>query len=319
MASEYLTNDGPFHNFNVREAAEVAIQLASEDAYLSALVNRNMLDDVLAGGGKGRAVNVRIPAALTARVRGLDVTKDAIVLDSLNERTEQITLGDHFYSAVALSEGEMNLDIENFSAQVLGPQADAVVDRIEEEVAKALKGIAVDESIEWSNDNPVATFTAIRKTLRDRGVPQAGMNVVVGTEVYARLLEDSLLTDASASGDTAALREGSVGKLRGFTVVESTRVEETDIIAFHKDAFVLAVRAPIVPSGQAGHIATAGGMQLRYLADYDTMHTAHRSMVSTFAGVKAMPLYVVKRNHTAGTASIDTVEGGAALHVSIAA
>lgn len=213
----------------------------------------------------------------------------------------------------------MNLDIENFSAQVLTPQADAVVDHIEESVANLLMAETPNATVAaaWDPTKPVSVFTAMRKELRERGVPQAGLNVVVGTEVYAALLEAEALTDASQAGDTAALREGNVGKLRGFTIVESTRVDENDIIAFHKDAFVLAVRAPLVPSGQAGHLASAGGMQLRYLADYDTMHTTHRSIVSTFTGVKKMPLYKVERDYSAHTARVVAVPEGAVIRVNV--
>lgn len=297
------------------QVAKVAVAMAVEDSFLGALVNRNFENDLLGGGGKGRAVNVKIPAALIARSRGIDETTAAIVLDSLTEATETITLGEHLYSAVGLSEGDMNLDLSDFSKQVLAPQVEAVVDAVEEEVADALNAIPETEEIAWSEANPVATFTAIRKALRQRGVPQANLNVVVGTNVYAALLDAKAITDASESGSTEALREGNVGKLRGFTIVESTRVDDDDIVAFHRDAFTLAVRAPQVPAGQFGQTVSQGGYSLRYLRDYETAHTLHRSMVSTFAGVAAMPLYKVERDRSAVTARVVEVEGGAAMRV----
>lgn len=308
MANDFYTPD---------QVAKVAVAMAVEDSYLGALVSRNFADDLLGGGGKGRTVNVKVPAALIARTRGIDDVTTNIILDQLAETTVPVTLGEHAYNAVGLSEGEMNLDLTSFAEQVLSPQVAAVVDYIEELVADALKAITLDTSIGWDAANPVPTFTAIRAHLRKNGVPQTGLNVVVGTNVYAALLDANAITDASASGSTEALREGNVGKIRGFNIAESTRVGDDEIIAFHKDAFTLAVRAPQVPVGQWGQSVSAGGYSLRYLRDYDVTKTLTRSMVSTFVGVAELPLYKVERDYTANTATVSEVAGGATFRMSI--
>lgn len=310
--------------YQAPQVARVAVELAAEDAYLSALVNRNYQDDILGGGGRGRTVNVRIPGALIARDRGIDDKTSAIVLDELSESTVPITLGTHAYSAVSLSEGDMTLNLESFSAQVLAPQVDAVVDYIEHDFVTTLKttqGVQTGETLpKYDAANPVATFVALRKILRDRGVNPASLNVIVGTQVYADLISSKQLIDASESGSTAALREGAVGRVQGFTVVESTRVGETEIYAFSRDSFTIAVRPPVVPAGAPfGAIENSNGFGLRYLRDYDVMHTVDRSMVSTFVGSAALPLYKITRDYTNTTASVVTVPGGAAIFVDTAA
>jgi hypothetical protein len=304
--------------YTPEQVASVAVAMAVQDSFLGALINRNFENDLLGGGGKGRTVNVRVPAALIARSRGIDDVTTNIVLDSLSESTVPVTLGEHIYNAVGLSEGDLSLNIEDFSKQVLRPQVEAVVDAVEEEVAAALRAVSLNTAIAWDEANPVKTFTEIRKVLRQRGVPSNGLNVVVGTNVYAALLDANAINDADKSGSTDALREGNVGKLRGFTIAESTRVDDDEIVAFHRDAFTLAVRAPLVPAGAAfGQTVSEGGYSLRYLRDYDVTKTMDRSMVSTFAGVAAMPLYKVTRDYTANTAAVETVAGGAALRMSI--
>lgn len=308
MANDFYTPE---------EAVQVAAALASEDAYLSALINRDFEDNLLGGGGKGRTVNVRIPAALTAHVRGVDAI-DAIKIDALEESVHPVKLGDHVYSAVALTEGDLTLHIEDFAKQVLAPQVAAVVEEVEAQVADVLATIALDSTVAWNEADPVKTFTEIRKRLRQRGVPQTNLNVVVGTNVYAALLDAKAITDASQSASTEALREGNVGKVRGFQVVESTRVDDDEIVAFHRDAFTLAVRAPQVPAGAAfGATESSNGFSLRYLRDYDVNTTRDRSLVSTFAGVAAMPFYEVTRDRVAGTADVNEVIGGAAFRMSI--
>lgn len=300
------------------QIAKVAVAMAREDAFLAALINRDFEQDLFGGGGQGRTVNVRIPTALIARERSIDEVAASIVLDSLTETTVPITLGTHAYSAVGLSEGDLTLDLQDFAAQVLKPQVDAVTDYVENAVATALAAVPEDTAIAWNAATPEKTFTAIRAKLRKRGVPTEGLNVVCGVNVYAALLDANAILDASQSGSTAALRDGQVGKLRGFQIVESTRVGDDDIVAFHRDAFTLAVRAPKVPAGASfGQTVTDKGFSLRYLRDYDANRTQDRSIVSTFAGVKQMPLYKITRNYGTSTASVVAVPEGAAMRVNI--
>ena len=55
-------------------------------------------------------------------------------------------------------------------------------------------------------------------------------------------------------------------------------------------------RAPIVPAGASfGQSLSERGFSLRYLRDYDAVHTVDRSIVSTFAGVAALPFKSVNR------------------------
>jgi hypothetical protein len=158
--------------------------------------------------------------------------------------------------------------------------------------------LTTDLGVEFDPADPAKLFTAIRKRLRDNGVSPAGMNVVVGTNVYAALLDSAQLTDASQSGSTDALREAGVGKLRGFSVVESTRVDEDEVLAFHSDAVTLITRAPVVPQGASfGSTVSAGGFSLRYLRDYDAMHTVDRSIVSAFSAVGILPTYRIERDY----------------------
>jgi hypothetical protein len=298
------------------QVAAVAAALAKDDSFLSALVSRDFQGDALISAGK--TIDVRVPGALIARSRDIDETRDAIVLDSLSERTVPVSLGAHIYNAVILSEGDITLRLEDFAGRVLRPQVEAVVDGLEHLVAEKLRAVPLDATIEHDPSDPVSTFTKIRAKLRQNGTPATGLVAVVGTAVYAALLDARAITDTSASGSTAALREAQVGLVRGFTIVESTRVDEDEIIAFHRSAFTLVVRAPKVPEGASfGETVNEGGHALRYLRDYDPTHTVDRSVVSTFAGVTAMPLLRVDRDYTAGSATVTEVPNGAAIRLTI--
>lgn len=300
------------------QAAGVALRLAEDDSFLSALIAREIVNP-LKGGGAGRTVDVKVPTALIARERSIDDKTTSVIFDELSETTVPITAGTRAISAVSLSDGDLSLNLADFSAQVLAPQVDAVVDFVENEVASALSALTVDTSLAWDPAAPEKTFTAIRKVLRKRGVPQTGLNVVVGTDVYAALLDAKAIVDASESGSTAALRDGSVGRIRGFNIVESTRVGDGEIFAFHRDAFTLVVKPPVVSPGAAfGQTVTSNSFGLRYLRDYDSTKTADYSLVDTMVGVAQMPMYKIARDYTANTAAVTAVTGGATFRMSIA-
>jgi hypothetical protein len=300
------------------EAAVVAAKLVREDSFLSALVSNNYENDLLGGGKGGAPVSVKIPTTLIARSRAIDDITTSIVLDEIVEQRETINLARvHDYSAVALSEADLTLNLENFSAQVLAPQADAIVDGLEHKVATALLGVPeFDLGVAFDPANPVPYFTRIRKHLRDNGVASEGLQVIAGTEVYAALLDAEAITDVSQSGSTAALREAGVGRIRGFQIVESTRVPENEILAFHRDAVTLVTRAPVVPQGAAfGAAVRAGGFSLRYLRDYDAMHTVDRSIVSTFSGVGILPTFKIDRDYATREVSVERIPNGGVLHL----
>ncbi|WGH21355.1 major capsid protein [Arthrobacter phage Emotion] len=312
--------------FKPIEAAKVLANLASEDAFLSALVSRNFQDDLL-GGGKGSApVSIKIPTTLIARERDIDDITTNIVMDEIAEATETFNLDrKHDYSAVPLSEADMTLNIQDFSAQVLKPQAEAIVDSLEHKLATKLLGVPETElltaggaPIAYDPANPVAYFTQIRKALRKNGVAADGINMLVGTEVYANLLDANAITDASQSGSTAALREAGVGRVRGFNVVESTRVPDAEILAFHRDAVTLITRAPVVPGGASfGASVSEKGFSLRWLRDYLADKTVDRSLVSTFSAVGILPTYKIERDYATREVAVNKIENGGILHLDV--
>lgn len=276
--------------------ARTAAAIVGQDMNLSAHVYRDLEADFAAG--KGNVIKVRVPGAVAAQTRGIYDTATPLTSDEIAEQSIDVTLDTHVYDNVVLSEGDLDLEIDNYAAQVLRPQSSAIVKYIEKAVATAMSATPESTTITYSAAEPAKTFTKIRKALRDNGVStDAKLVAAVGSGVFGDLL------DADAIDDQ--------GKVRGILIVESTRLAADEIVAFVKEAFALVVRAPQVPQGAPfGASVNEGGFALRYIRSFDGTVAADRSLVSSFVGVQSMPLAVDNEDGT-----ITLVANGGAVRV----
>jgi hypothetical protein len=319
-----------FNQYTAQQVAEVAAALTKGTFRLASLVAK--YGDSSFKEGRGDTVYLNVPGALTAHSRALDDVTNSIVMDSLAEAQEPVKLDVHAYSALGLSEYDLSLGIENFAGQVLKPQVDAVVDKIESTIEAVLAGIVDDASITYSAADPIKLFTAGRAALRAKGIDVAAADLVaiVGSSVADDLLDSGAL-DFDKTGSADALRGGSLGRVRGFETLESGRVQAGEVIFMTREALYLAHRAPAVPAGAAfGQTVNGEGISLRYLRDYDPSKTQERSLVSTFIGAGILPLYRVERTQdvgvkqgdggfVAGSATVTEVAGGAVVKINTAA
>lgn len=266
--------------------ASTALGLLMPDMVLARTVNRDFEADFV--GGVGNVVNVRRPATLAARTRAYGAT-GAITIDDITEPAVQpVTIDRQIYSAVSLTDEDLNMELEDFGRQVLLPQTNSVAFAVEKAIVDEMQDLNYT-SLNYS-DIP-GLFTAARKVLRDMGVPTDGLTAAVGTGVAAELLKTDLFRRADAAGSNDALINATLGRLMGFNIIESNLINEYDAIFYHRDAFTLAVRAPRVPEGVTfGQSVAANGFAVRYIRDYDPTVLADRSILSTFIGTETMSL-----------------------------
>lgn len=202
--------------------AQVAAGLVGDGLGLAGLLHRDLEADF--GAGTGDTVKVRVPGAIAAQTKSIHDVSTPLVRGSINEKSIDVKLTDHVYDVVPLSEADLDLDIVDFTRQILIPQSDAIVNFVERAVAAAMKGTP-ETALTYDATNPAKVFTAIRKRLRDNGVPTtAKLVAAVGSGVYTDLLDGPV----GSSGTTF----DADGKVRGFEVVESTRLATDEIVAF---------------------------------------------------------------------------------------
>ncbi|KQX07191.1 MULTISPECIES: P22 phage major capsid protein family protein [unclassified Leifsonia] len=262
------------------EIATIGAALVGSDLGLAKLFSSDVAADF--GGGTGETIRVRIPGAVPSRERAANDTTTALAVDTITEQSVPVTLDTLAYSNVSLSVSETELGLIDFGKQVLEPQTRAISRRVEQEAAAALLATPTTELI-YTAATPAKLFTAIRKTLRDRGVSaESKIVAVVGSSVYADLLDGPLGT-WDANGVT----------VRGIEIHESSRLGADDVVAFVKEAFSLVVRAPEPPAG-AGYGASirAEGdspFALTHLQAFDVATGSDRSIVEALVAVVPMP------------------------------
>lgn len=141
-----------------------------------------------------------------------------------------------------------------------------------------------------TNADVLPVIRAARQLFRQRGVPNQGRYLVVGSGWEAALMSQDILTTVNTAGDAGAqLRQAIIGNLYGFTVVADSALEPYAAFAFQKDGITLATALTAAPRGAAySDTKSAQGFAVRYIHDYDVDHLTDRAVVDCFVGAQVL-------------------------------
>ena len=287
MANSYL---------KATRIAAASLGLLEREIILPRLVWRDAGGDF--AGAFGDTISLRVPARTTARTRTFRGARPAesegagvIVMDELTETKVDVTLDTAPYNAVAITDEELTLDIVNFGEQVLRPQVRAVGEAVENAIASEMTGATYPAShtLTMPNDgtsDPYDTIVDARVALNKANVPMSDRYLVVGADMEGVFLKSDHLNRVDASGTDSALRNATIGRLAGFEAVIVSNALPADVgFAFHKTAFVLSMRAPVVPDGATyGASQSFEGLAMRWIRDYDFRNVQDRSLIDTYIG-----------------------------------
>lgn len=237
-------------------------------------------------GAAGDTVMVKRPPVLKAREkewRG----DDAIVVDRLVQTSIPVVLNKHPYSAVALTSEEETLDEIDYVRDVQAPQVAAMLDYFEGAVIGALSGADYTMQVDFATGgDPRKVALRARKLFQDASVPATGRYWLVGSSVSEAIAGYEKLLDVDTSGLPEAVRDGVVGRLAGFTIIEVDHLGENESYFVHNSAVAIAAVAPAVPQGasKGGAVAAGHGLAVTQVWDYDGTHMHDRSVVHAFVG-----------------------------------
>ncbi|MFI9721522.1 P22 phage major capsid protein family protein [Streptomyces sp. NPDC052396] len=272
--------------------AAATLGLLQRQAVLAGLVARDSGADFT--GAEGDVVNIKRPSRLTGAEQDLRADNSGgIESEKLNEWKIPVRLDRHIYSAVDLTDAELTLDVTDFGAQVLSPQANIVIERVEKKLAAALATapaigtVDVDKGTgdEITPGSVRRMIARARTALNKQDVPAVGRVLVVGADIDQALQMDDRLARVDTSGTDSLLREATVGRLSGFTIITTNYVPADMAIALHPSAYILVNRAPVVPSSAQGSSSSFEGLSVRVMRDYNSRTASDRSFLSTYVGI----------------------------------
>lgn len=274
------------------QIAAQALGLLERELVLPRLVTRYGKSDFI--GQVNDTVVVRVPSVVTARDYEWRTRNSPIVIDDLTERSVTVQLNKHPYSAVAITDEQLTLDIMDFGFQVTRPQVRGVAEKLEGYVAAQITAgpystdmivTGASGAAGRSDGQAYQIATKARTALNKQNVPLAGRVLLLGADVEELFLNDKFFVAANASGTTDALRDSFLGRIAGFDVYLSLAIPAGEAYAFHSTAFAFANVAPDVPAGVPdGASLDLNGLAMRWIRDYDPNFLRDRAVVSSFAG-----------------------------------
>lgn len=239
-------------------------------------------------GSNGDTITVRVPQPGSARTQSS--AGDALTADDVDEIPVDVTLN-HLYHLKNVTDQEMSLDLENFARQITAVQVGAVAVGAEDELATAMNDLDVDGDIEFaasaSTDDTSDVILAAREQLGENDAPPDNRFLAVAPDIATRVIK--VLENRETANTDDALRDAIIGRLYGFTVVESNGLDAGTAVAYHRSGFCFATRTPRNPRGAAESAATtAQGISMRQVFQYQPSNARDQSLVSTFAGASAV-------------------------------
>lgn len=245
-------------------------------------------------GAKGDTANIKVtePSIAVARDYDFRGRTGPIVLDDIYQAGGSIPvkLTTHVYHATGLEAEHYTLDDINFAREVLAPQSEAVVTRVESKALAGFRNLHPKHTPTLSpDDDPhLVAIEAKRLMDADKVAPTSGRVFLVGTNVEAAWRASDRLSEANLADNVSPnLRDAIVGRLSGSPVVVHNGLDPNEAYYMHSSGLVLGVAAPAVPLGVVTGNSGVGkrGIGATWLQDYDANYLRDRSVVHTFLGV----------------------------------
>lgn len=243
--------------------------------------------------GRGRTVDVKKPITAGASREYTDANRTAraaIVFDDLAETTVPVTMDVQIYKAVRLPDDWATFTLTSLEQQVLRPSAESVVDGVTAPLMAEFNAVATDASIPTLDATNIrAVLIAARAVLNARKVPMSDRFVALSPDAEAAALSDELLQKQNESGSDGVLREATIGRLFGFTIVTDPGLTDGLGVAYHRDAFAHVTRPSAPPQGAAkSAVASQDGFSLRWIQHYNPLQLEDQSVVDTFVGATTL-------------------------------
>lgn len=288
-------------NITTTEAADAipqfwaaqAIGALSANLVMANLINRDASNEVATVGD---TINIVKRGAVTVKDKSANTN---VVADTPTNTKVPVVLNKHKYVSWHLE--------DNASAKAIADAVNyvqdgmmAIAETIETDLLELYASIANDVGTAGT-DIDDTTLLQARLQLNVQKCPAMGRNLIVSPKDEIALLALDKFTAANQRGDGGnALTEAELGRIYGFNCYMSQLVpvtagtpDTTHNIAFHRDAFVLAMRGLPLPEAGSGAIGSVivdprTGITLRYTRQWDSDALATKHVIDVLYGVAAV-------------------------------
>lgn len=259
-----------------------SLGLLERDTVLARNVWRNAAGDF--AGAEGDTINIKLPAFGVARKRAIRGS-DKRQASYLAQRTVAVELTDNIYMRTPLGDPELTLDVEGFEREIIAPQAGGIVRGIEDEMVAEVEGADYHHEVEYDPSDPVDALFEAGELLTLSRVPSSQRKLAVGSTAKRRLLTSDLLIRADQAGDNSALRRAEIGEIAGIgSIFEVPGLHPEAMVHYHQSAFVLGLRAPVVPPDVKGAVGDYNGFALRIAGITDSVEVIHNAHADVYIG-----------------------------------
>lgn len=279
--------------FNPTQAARATLTSLRYLTNLPRTVRQDFSNEFVAG--RGQTVNVLGPiSAGAAKVYtpANRTARDPIQFNDITQAWFPVTLDQQVYNAVRLPDDFATFTLEDMTRQVLRPQAESVVDALAAPLIAQMTAIATVgdiPAVAADGSNIRQVLIKARQVLNERKIPAADRWFAVGSDIEAAILSDTLLQKVNESGSSEVLRNATIGRLFGFTIVADPTLPSDFAIAYHRDAFAHVTRPSRQPDGAAFSASVAqDGYALRWIQHYNPLQLEDQSVVDTFFGATTL-------------------------------
>ena len=265
--------------------AREALMVLRNNAVMANLVHRDYSSEFV--GAVGDTITVRKPATFVA-----NEYNGSIEVQDATETGVEVKMDKHLDVSFAVTAKQLTMDIADFSKQFLVPAMQAFADKVDKYLIALESEATARVPHSTGAINPVDMIAA-RKHLTQNAAPLNDRRFVVGATAEADLLVNDLFVSAEKVGDTATLKEASLGRKFGMDIYVDQNIAKngdyTPSIAFHKNAMALVTRPLALPQGAAkAAIVNYDGFGLRVVYGYDMNTKTDTISIDMLCGVKLL-------------------------------
>lgn len=265
---------------------KAAVGLLEQDLTIANLFTKKSHLDF--AGADNDTVNMVVPGVLPFRKYAWRNDRtEPIKYDTYKERKIAVSFGGRMYSAVQLTDEQHDMDLQGWSP-LLENMTRAVSRGLNYGAIETLEKAPYEVVIGDAEQDLRGAVLEARRVLNAFHAPGTKRILVAGSEFEMELLRDKDMVQASNTSESraeSALANATIGRIAGFTVVTDPTIEPTAAYALDSTGFIFINGAPQMPRGAvAGSTASANGVSMRLLFDYDHDRQMDRASVTTFYG-----------------------------------